>query len=68
MKIKVKRVLEMLQDCNPEAEFEIVMDGQIPAKNIFVSCGYRNHVEKNKNSIKMEPKNCDVVTFNIVIE
>ena len=67
-KIKVKRVIELLQDCNPEADFEIVLDGQIPAKEIFISWGYRNSELIKRKSIPMEAKNCDVVTFNIKVE
>lgn len=67
-KIKVKRVIELLQDCNPDADFEIILDGQIPAQDILVSCGYRNSEEKKKNSIPMNAQNCDTVTFNIEIE
>ena len=68
-KIKVKRVIEVLQDCNPEADFEITCcDGQIPARDIFVSVGHKNSEEKKENSIPMNAKNCDTVTFNIEIE
>ena len=51
-KIKVKRVIEILQGCNPEADFGIIIDNQIPAQNMFISCGYKDHEEKKKNSIR----------------
>jgi len=67
-KVKVKRVIALLQDCNPEAEFEIIVDGQIPAKDIFISYGHKNSEEKKKKSMEMNVQTCDVVTFNVEIK
>lgn len=64
-KIKVKRVIELLQDCNPEAEFQILMDGQIPFNDIYISCGYKNSNWKDLDIPKLEPKNCDFVILGI---